>query len=177
VVTIDERRTCPKCSNFSLEYEERYDDFREGCSECGYFREGIYLGGIEKGRRGEETLKLLKLGFDFNPELDYFIREGYLKKSDDEKGNYLIVDSWFDLPSDLSGIEVEWISGKRQTTDKKTALTCGEIEGILETYWRTPWEIPKAKRFFIVLHLLKCRKCAQKFITIKEANPIDTGAS
>jgi hypothetical protein len=56
-------------------------------------------------------------------------------------------------------------------------LTCGEIEGILETYWRTPWEIPKAKRFFIVLHLLKCRKCADKFVKmVEEANPIDTGA-
>ena len=61
-----------------------------------------------------------------------------------------------------------------KNSDKKYSpfLNCQQTEDLLETYWKTPEKLSQSKRFLIALHLLKCKKCAEKFVEIKEKNPL-----
>jgi hypothetical protein len=61
---------CPKCGVDKFEVEERYHERRGECSECAYFFE-----------RGFTRL------------------EGFIRKPPDDQGKYMMVDTWFSLPS------------------------------------------------------------------------------
>ena len=43
----------------------------------------------------------------------YYVRYGFITKSEKQKGRYHVVDSAFSSPSDLSAVEIEWIENSR----------------------------------------------------------------
>ena len=64
------------------------------------------------------------------------------------------------------------LNNKNSNKKYSPFLNCQQTEDLLETYWKTPEELSQSKRFSIALHLLKCKKCAEKFVEIKENNPL-----
>ena len=66
------------------------------------------------------------------------------------------------------------MNSENKNSNKKYSLflNCRQTEDLLETYWKTPEKFSQSKRFSIALHLLKCKKCAEKFVEIKEKNPL-----
>lgn len=66
------------------------------------------------------------------------------------------------------------MDSENKNSDKKYSpfLNCQQAEELLETYWKTPEKLSRSKRFSIALHLLKCKKCAEKFVEIKENNSL-----
>lgn len=63
-------------------------------------------------------------------------------------------------------------SNKNSNKKYSPFFNCQQTEDLLETYWKTPEKFSQSKRFSIALHLLKCKKCAEKFVAIKEKNPL-----
>lgn len=124
-----EQARCPKCGQLSLERETWMSTkvFREECCECGYFRELSkgYSVADELGIFSDEGLHILDqdklleaLGqMHFNTDTYPCMREGFIRKDEAGKGQYLIVGNWFSSPSALEDLEVDWIEARGSEDD------------------------------------------------------------
>ena len=121
---------CPKCGAETLEVEKRYHESRAECSECGYFYE-----------RGSGT------------------REGLIRKRPEERGQYLMVNYWFSLPSTVRGGHVEYLrksdmkcSAKLQVEGPHLAAKQGDCAKLSEALATDPGLIEsREKRFELTL--------------------------
>lgn len=127
MVTIRGDVICLKCGKQTVRQEFRFPSYesREECSECGYFREktdGIHfaaeIGLIDwKSRKilNEDIFEKFFKDMHFHqtkvfPYPLYWKRQGFIKNKESSAGKYLLINSRFSVPSDLDGIEIEWIN-------------------------------------------------------------------
>jgi len=112
---------CPKCGKLSMERETWLStkDFHAECGDCGYFQEvshgysvafelGIGLPEYPYVRDYDKLLAALRQ-LHFDTDVYPCSREGFVRKDEKDKGECLIAGTWFLSPSDLTGVEVDWI--------------------------------------------------------------------
>ena len=77
--TVGRTELCPKCGKDVFEIEWRYGDERGECLTCGYF-------------------------YEHGP----IRREGVIHKTPEEQDQYMMIDTWFMLPSCFAGGHIEY---------------------------------------------------------------------
>ena len=83
---------CPKCCKDSLRREWWFrSEFREQCSDCGYFHEET----LDFSELGLEKLKALHFKTDQLP----YVREGFFRQPAGAGKNHHISDLWFSMPT------------------------------------------------------------------------------
>lgn len=95
---------CPKCGKCNLERERHSSSrqFREECTNCGYFHECTW--GFDMTEEELVNMHFRRIGMTYH-------REGFIKKSTEK---YNIVNKWFSSPSDIREDTIDWIDDKKE---------------------------------------------------------------
>lgn len=100
MATMASFHICPRCGSQEYQQEERRGDFRRECAACGHFHEYAYY---------------LSEAIDratWRPTTDGgWERIGQLRKRGEDQGIWVVMDTWFRVPTTLHDDAVQWDTG------------------------------------------------------------------